>query len=228
MGRTFITGDTHAEFNRLSTSKFKEQANLTKDDVVIILGDFGGIWNANGEDGYERWWLNWLESKPFTTVFVDGNHENFDRLAKLEEREWNGGKVGVVRESIFHLKRGEVFNINGKTFLAIGGAKSVDQEYREEGKTWWPQEEVTDADLENADKNLEKVGNKVNYILAHDIPLSKKPKFNFMKAPSATNWRLEQIHQTTEYEMWFAGHYHMSEIDEKQKLTVLYKRIIEI
>ena len=39
----YITGDTHADFSRLDISKFQIQAKMTKDDYVIICGDFGGI-----------------------------------------------------------------------------------------------------------------------------------------------------------------------------------------
>ena len=71
----FITGDTHGDFTRFKKKIFYEQAELTKDDCVIIAGDFGGIWDGSAE---ERHWLDWLEAKPFTTLFVSGNHENFD------------------------------------------------------------------------------------------------------------------------------------------------------
>ena len=37
----YITGDTHAQFNRFSTKHFPEQKNMTRDDYVIICGDFG-------------------------------------------------------------------------------------------------------------------------------------------------------------------------------------------
>lgn len=40
----FVTGDTHAQFHRFNMSNFPEQKEMTKDDVVIICGDFGGIW----------------------------------------------------------------------------------------------------------------------------------------------------------------------------------------
>lgn len=42
----FITGDTHGDFSRFEKSRFPEQDALTKDDVVIICGDFGGGWDG--------------------------------------------------------------------------------------------------------------------------------------------------------------------------------------
>ena len=52
----YITGDTHAEFNRFNTTNFPEQKEMTKDDYVIICGDFGGIWDTPEESGIVREW----------------------------------------------------------------------------------------------------------------------------------------------------------------------------
>ena len=60
---------------------------MTKDDLVIICGDFGGIWNYRGETKYEHYWLKWLEEKTFITLLVSGNHENFNRLSEYPEEK---------------------------------------------------------------------------------------------------------------------------------------------
>ena len=54
----------------------------------------GGVWDGSPREAY---WLNWLEDRPFTTFFVDGNHENFDELNALPVHTWHGGKVHYVR-----------------------------------------------------------------------------------------------------------------------------------
>ena len=76
----YITGDCHSNFELFNTWNFPEQKEMTKDDYVIICGDFGGVWNKDGESKMETSVLDWLDGKAFTTLFVDGNHENFDRL----------------------------------------------------------------------------------------------------------------------------------------------------
>ena len=121
----WVTGDTHGDFTRFSTDNFSQGKNLTKEDYVIILGDCGLIWSQK-EDKNEIYWKNWLENKPWTTLFIDGNHCNFDRLNSYNVSEWNGGKVHFIRPSIIHLCRGEVFDIDGKRILAMGGAASHD------------------------------------------------------------------------------------------------------
>lgn len=38
---TFVTGDTHGDFTRFSADSFPEQKGMTKDDYVVVRGDFG-------------------------------------------------------------------------------------------------------------------------------------------------------------------------------------------
>ena len=116
----FVTGDIHGNPTRLSKDNFYEQKDFSgnKDEnIVIILGDFGLVWNRDGESKQEKYWLNWLNQKPFTTVFVDGNHECFPRIYSYPVKEWRGGKVHEVRSNVLHLMRGEVFSIEDKKFL---------------------------------------------------------------------------------------------------------------
>ena len=76
-GQIYITGDCHTDFRRFNTEIFPEQIGMDKEDYVIICGDAGITW---ADDKEMRYWQKWLNDKPFTTLFVDGNHENFDLL----------------------------------------------------------------------------------------------------------------------------------------------------
>lgn len=96
----YITGDTHGGFQRFGMKYFQEQKKMSRKDTVIITGDFGGLWGGTPS---EKYWLDWLEDKPFTTAFLDGNHENFDMLNALPERLWHGGRVHEVRPHVLHL-----------------------------------------------------------------------------------------------------------------------------
>ena len=119
----YITGDTHGDFQRFGSKYFPQQKEMSRGDYVVIAGDFGGLWDGSQKDQY---WLDWLNKKPFTTLFVDGNHENFDLLNTLPEKEWNGGRVHVVREHVLHLMRGQVFDFGGLAWFTMGGAASHD------------------------------------------------------------------------------------------------------
>ena len=110
----YITGDCHQDFERFNIDVFPEQKEMTKDDCVIICGDFGGVWNRNEESSREAKLMDWLENRPFTTLFVDGNHENFDRLYAYPVEKWHGGKVHKIRPSVIHLMRGQIFELEEK------------------------------------------------------------------------------------------------------------------
>lgn len=182
----FITGDTHGNFQRFATEHFPEQKNMSRSDYVIICGDFGGLWDGSSKENY---WLDWLNDKPFTTLFVCGNHENFDMLGALPETEWHGGKVHQVRDHILHLMRGQFYEIDGYQFFTMGGAQSHDIEdgildpddpnfrfeYRRKSKTnqrfrvrcrsWWPEEMPSDEEylkgVQKGFKYCRNCGNKL-------------------------------------------------------------------
>lgn len=92
----------------------------------MSLGQIGGIWSTDANNREEKYWLGWIENKPFTTLFVDGNHENFDRLGAYPVEMWNGGKVHKIKPSIIHLMRGQVFSIAGRKIFTFGGAQGHD------------------------------------------------------------------------------------------------------
>ena len=81
----WITGDIHGEIDvsKLNSRNWPEGKSLTKDDYLIVLGDFGFLW-VDEPDKQEKWWINWLTNKSWTTLFIDGNHENHNRLKQLE------------------------------------------------------------------------------------------------------------------------------------------------
>lgn len=118
----FVTGDCHGDYRRFNTKNFPQQKEMTKEDYVIICGDFG-YWLPSREREFE---MDELENRSFTTLFVDGNHEDYDSLNALPVEEWNGGKVHKVRDSVIHLMRGQYYSIAGKTVFAFGGAASHD------------------------------------------------------------------------------------------------------
>ena len=98
---------------------------MTKRDIVICTGDFGGVWFGDGRDEAA---LDWLESLPFTLAFVCGNHENYDALERYPVKDWHGGKVHRIRSHVLHLMHGQVFELEGYHFFTMGGAKSHDTE----------------------------------------------------------------------------------------------------
>ena len=218
MSRTFITGDTHIpiDISKLNSENFPEGKTLSKEDVVIVLGDFGLIW-SNEETKEEKFWKEWLNRKPWTTLFLDGNHENHILLSKLPIEEKFGGLVGRVSDSIFHLRRGEIFNINGNSFFCMGGAKSVDKQHRTEFISWWREEEPLFAELDRGLNNLAVMGNEVDFILGHTGPISAVRKLgeicktDFGDKEENLNLFFEHICGIVRFEKFYFGHYHVDE-----------------
>ena len=119
----YATGDLHGNSLRFQPQYFPEQAEMTKDDYMIVCGDFGCVWN--GDKRYAPK-LERLVALPFTVLFVDGNHENFDALGEYPVEQWHGGKVHKIRPHVIHLMRGQAFELQGRTFFTMGGAQSHD------------------------------------------------------------------------------------------------------
>lgn len=208
----YLTGDTHGtiEIGKLSRANLAvERVEPGEGDFVIILGDFGLVFAPNGQSAEERWWLKWLDEKPWTTLFVDGNHENFARLNELPEEEWRGGRVHRVSESVLHLMRGQIFEIDGRSFFTMGGAASHDRQFRKEGRSWWPEELPSEEELARADAALDGCGRRVDYVLTHCAPTLVQGRINPTFLPDRLTEYLQHVRDTTAFHRWYFGHYHI-------------------
>lgn len=205
MGRIFITGDTHQslDINKLNSKNFPLNSILTKDDILIICGDWGCIWDGSGEDKY---WQNWYEKKNFTTFVVLGNHENYDLIQNYPIVQFCGGRARKVSDSVYLEIRGEVYNFNGKTFLSFGGADSTDKHLRKEGESWWSGERITEEDLENARRNVKKY-DYIDYVITHTGGSEINRFIGF--EPSESDKILDQILSEIKYGTHYCGHYHV-------------------
>lgn len=249
----YLTGDTHGEFkHRFNTENFPEQNKMTKDDFVIICGDFGGIWDQEKESKNEKYWLDWFEERNFSLLFVDGNHENFDRLNAYPVRKWHGGKVHEIRPHILHLMRGQVFDIDGKKIFTFGGASSHDisggildpddphfkekrrnleKEYisfRVNHISWWEQELASEEEMQEGMDNLAACNYNVDYIITHCCSTStQKILDEILYTPDKETDYLEYIKNYTTYSRWFFGHYH-DNMNVSEKEILIYEQMIRI
>lgn len=176
--------------------------------------------------------LKFWTSMPWTTLFIDGNHENHPLLNSYPVEEWHGGKVHKIADNVIHLMRGQVYEIDGHTFFTMGGASSIDKAKRIEGISWWPEEMPSKEELQEGMDNLEKHDFKVDYVLTHCAPeqylknmgmKSMKKKYDYTPNTLTnfftyllTKWNLEFGH-------WYFGHYHNDE--SKGKFHLLYQNI---
>lgn len=245
----FVTGDTHGDWmTRLNSHSFPEGVGLTKDDYVIICGDFG-LWHDTKEERYN---LEWLDSKPFTTLFVCGNHENYDRLYEYPVEKWCGGKIHKICSSVFHLMRGQIFDIQGKRFFTFGGASSHDVQdgilepddpriskwYRDYDKmfrinhtSWWKEELPSEEEMTEGMMNLKQNGSQVDYIITHSPYTSALRQMDqgsgVYKTDILTDY-LQEIKESVEYKKWFFGHMHVNQNFPGDNAISIYEQIIRI
>ena len=248
----FITGDCHADWTRFGMKEFPDQKDLTRDDFIIVCGDFG-IWSKSKK---EEWWLNWFEQKNFTVLFVDGNHENFDRLYsdEFEVVDFHGGKAHKIRENVYHLMRGYIFELCGKKFFAFGGASSHDihdgilnpadystkeefaavyKDWYESGKmfrvnhvSWWEQELPNHVEMNRGLVNLKAHNMEVDYIITHCLPQCVASMLGFFTPDRLTRYFDGLLDASLKFKRWHCGHYHVNKnIDQ---YTILYEKIERI
>lgn len=224
MSRIFITGDTHGDidFHKLTTENFPVEG-LTRDDYVIVCGDMGIVWGSNSDRYMQKWW----ESKPWTTLFVDGNHENFHKLYEYPVEEWHGGKIHRIMPHAYHLMRGQIFDIDGHSFFAMGGAASHDKWARKLNVSWWEEELPSEQEIEEARRNLAMVDHKVDYIITHCLPASLLPFVVWNGDQDSATIFLEEVFNKVKYKHWYCGHYH-KDVNLPFRISIMYQSIKEI
>ena len=248
----YCCGDTHGELYRFNTKCFPEQKEMTRNDFVIILGDFGGIWSGSKE---EKYWLDWLNDKPFTTLFVDGNHENFNMLYTFPVVDFHGGKAHKIRDNIYHLMRGYVFDICDKKIFVFGGASSHDiqdrildpndfddmndfrktyklwnemgKSFRVKGYSWWEQEMPNEEEMERGRQALKSVNNEVDFVISHCAPQEVASVMGFTARDKLTWYFNQLLWDGLKFTKWLFGHYHTNK-QIMGKFICLYEQIIRI
>ena len=241
----YVTGDTHG-FSRDYYKVISILNNASKDDVLIIAGDFGCVWNDldffEGKyalDDATSYLLDYYYPPDSCTIlFVDGNHENHVALAQLPEVEIYGGRAHKVTNNIYHLMRGEIYTIEGKTILTLGGALSIDKRWRKEGESWWPQELITEEDISHAENNLALHDYTVDYVITHTAPISKVRELSYLvrgkpnaftlekKFEDKSSLLLEQLAPKIKFKKWYFGHFH-NDTTLSDNFRCLYDDIVE-
>jgi len=208
----YLTGDTHGRFERIGA--FCEKKQTSQDDILIILGDAGINFHADALDILRQEYLSKL---PITLLCIHGNHERRpESLPYYGEREWHGGKVYVEGRypNILFAKDGEVYNLDGRKAIAIGGAYSIDKAWRTAGQSWWADEQPSPAIKARVENTLDQLNWQIDIVLSHTTPLKYEPVEVFLpgvdqsKVDKSTEEWLDGIEGRLEYGKWYCGHYH--------------------
>lgn len=218
---------------RFSEENFPVGTSLTREDYVIFLGDFNVPL-----DPYENGAvLDDLERKPWTTLFIDGNHEWYPYFRGLPAESFFGGRAQRYpnHPHVIHLMRGEVFELCGATLFCMGGAASVvDREVREKEGTWFADELPSPEEYENARRNLDAHGWSVDYVLTHTCATRFLPEAvgrrraqRNIETDALTDF-LDELEDRLSYRRWYFGHFHDNRDLPGGKHTILFDRIDRI
>ena len=220
-----LVADIHGPVNFHRIRDCEEINNLTEKDYLFVCGDFGIVW---GESTNDKMILDWIEKKSFSTLFIDGNHENFHLLNNYPVTIWNGGKIHQIRKNIIHLMRGQVFNIHNLRIFTFGGGFSLKRVTNTSPITTWEEEMPNQGEYEEGLKNLKINNYTVDYIITHSAP--KKWIREIGDAPNEyemeLNDYLNSIESKTVYRHWYFGHFHKD--IKSDKYTVLYENLIRL
>lgn len=202
----YITGDMHGELSRLYDKNFRK---LKSGDVLIVCGDFGYIFSG---DKTEKEVIDYLATRRFVTAFVDGTHDNLDKINRCRVTYWHGGMVHRIKGNLIHLMRGQIFDINGNRFFTFGGGESTDKDMRLEAGNWWSDEEPTALEMAEGAKCLDEAGLKVDYIITHEPPSLVKSAMLLRTGNTdrvnKLNGYLQEIGNSCEFKHWYFGSLH--------------------
>ncbi|WP_048895539.1 metallophosphoesterase family protein [Mycolicibacterium conceptionense] len=153
-----IAGDWHGNFRW--ARHILTTPHLRGVEAVVHTGDFG-FWPGRGGQEYLDRLEEVLAKLGIPMYWVKGNHEWQPELAAWPVTDG----VQIIRPHIIHLPAGFRWTWQGQTWLALGGAVSVDREQRVAGIDWWPDEVITDLDVEAAI-----AGGPADVMICHDAP----------------------------------------------------------
>lgn len=166
MSRIGIVGDTHSLYPAMELAcKLFAEEGITE---ILQVGDFG-FWPGSPGENFLSRTRRALEKHGQTLYVTPGNHEDYRQIAKFPLRE-DGWQV-ARKDSILVAPRGHRWEWEGRSFVSLGGAPSVDRAFRLQKQRmtgfplWWKEEEVTEEDVA---KTVE--GGYADIMVAHDAP----------------------------------------------------------
>lgn len=220
----YIVSDIHGHIRLPWLKEELSKIDLANNDYLIITGDAGICWDSIQNKNV----MDFYNSLPCKTLFVDGNHENFDVLLKYPVVEFCKGKAHKISEKIYHLIRGEIFMLSNKKVFCFGGGFSAKILTNSSPIYVWNEELPNLEEYKNGLDNLKKCNFNIDLILTHSAPLSVVKGNLFSNYPNDNELLnyLELIKNKTKYSHWYYGHYH-KDVDN-DKFSCIYNRVIKM
>lgn len=211
----FVTGDTHGSYKRLRRF-FKGRDVSPQGDILVILGDTGLNYYGDERDLPHK---RSAARVPLTLLCVRGNHDRRPEALPDLHPVWHFGGMAYQEKdfpNILHAADGEIYTLEGKTALVIGGAYSVDKDYRlSHGYNWFADEQVTPEEKQRIEIRLQETGWAVDTVLTHTCPLRFEPvealfsSVDQSEVDKSMEYWLDSLERRLRYRQWFCGHFHI-------------------
>ena len=227
-----ITGDIHGSIDRFTNIDTKLYP--PEETGIIILGDAGFNYYLNLRDYILK---AAAQKLGFTFYCVRGNHESRPEHIETIQKIYDKTVCHYVYyESDFpnirYLIDGYDYYFLNKRTLIIGGAYSVDKEYRQlRGWAWWPDEQINETEKQFIETTH--YNNHYNFVFTHTCPLSWEPTELFLscidqsKVDNSMEKWLEEVEKNIKYDFWLFGHFHGNKIINK-KAAMLFEQILDL
>ena len=220
-----LTGDLHAnctgELEFLKPEYLRNKfGNKCESTVIVILGDGGFLWHNDAYSDFDGELVSvlgsYLDELNSIAVVIPGNHENYKRIYEIPSVHINSNRYdGIVGEfrpisdKILYTERFGNYSIGNKSILVLGGALSIDREYRHEGE-WFPEETFS---IEEKQCIIERIrDNEYDYVLAHTCPAYISSKIQKFYIRDSNSEFFDRVMNWISPEYWFSGHFHPEKI----------------
>lgn len=198
----YVTGDLHGDPARLSDKALRR---LKKGDTLLVCGDFGFVWDGSPAELKLR---RKIGKQKYTTIFVDGTHDNLPMIREFPEEEYAGGTVRRIEGNLLYAERGTILTLEGKKVFFLGGGVSEDMDERLESGTWHSEEMPTAEELAAAEDRLTQSGG-VDLIITHQ-PSDRMRIFlgGDRTEISPLGAFLDRVEQEMQFGSWYFGRLH--------------------
>lgn len=180
MKKVLMMGDVHGRFIEMN-----KILNTIKPDITIQTGDFG-YW--------PKFKTQQIEKPTGKLYWIDGNHEDHDSLMERENDE--------LWPNIIYKPRGSTLTLpDNRKVLFMGGADSIDKQYRTQGYDWFIEELITEEDIHNLPDT------HIDIVVSHTVPQFIKLK-GLYEIPDISRFYLNEVYDKYRPTQWYAGHFH--------------------
>lgn len=213
----FVTADTHGDMDRFEAKAFKK---LKKTDTLIVLGDFGFIWNDDAKTEKD---IKKLAKLPFRILFIDGLNENFEKLVRYPETKLGGADCReIAKDKIYYIPRGTVLEMEGKKLLCFGGCDNYDMDIITSYN------DPAAQDFNRCTANLNLNSNSVDYILTH-MPSGRINRFINLDSNFYSECMdyFDRITDRVTYTKWYFGCLHLDKFISP-KVQAVYTDVLPL